>query len=137
MLGQPLGEDPDGAADLDRIMVPVADGSDYGGSLRNPANYNGIVSMKPTTGLLNDVTRLDIFAGQQAIISQAGPLARTVADAELALALASGVATKPVEVRGLRIGCYESLGTFAPAPALARATREAVERCERLRIAHR
>ena len=104
---------------------PLGLGTDIGGSLRNPANYNGIVSMKPTTGLLNDVTRLDIFAGQQAIISQAGPLARTVADAELALALASGVATKPVEVRGLRIGCYESLGTFAPAPALARATREA------------
>jgi len=105
---------------------PLGLGTDIGGSLRNPANYNGIVSMKPTNGRMNDMTRLDVFAGQQAILSQAGPLARTVADVELALSLASGVATPPpVEIRGLRVGFYENLGSFAAAPALARAAREA------------
>lgn len=116
---------------------PLGLGSDIGGSLRNPANYNGIVSMKPTTGRLNDTTRLETFAGQTAIVSQEGPLARTVADAELSLALANGGrdpgglpprplhAAKDVDVRGLRIGYYEELGSFRAAPALARATREA------------
>jgi fatty acid amide hydrolase len=104
---------------------PLGLGTDIGGSLRNPANYNGIVSMKPTTGRMNDMTRLDVFAGQQAIVSQAGPLARSVADVGLALSLASGVVSAPVEVRGLRVGVYEHLGSFAAAPALARATREA------------
>src|SRR5580700_3588023 len=38
---------------------PLGLGSDIGGSLRNPAAFNGIVSMKPTTGRLNDTTRLE------------------------------------------------------------------------------
>src|SRR5712672_4215571 len=29
-------------------MLPLADGSDYGGSLRNPANFNGIVALRPS-----------------------------------------------------------------------------------------
>jgi fatty acid amide hydrolase len=104
---------------------PLGLGTDIGGSLRNPANYNGIVSMKPTAGRLNDVTRLPVFAGQDAIVSQAGPLARTVADVELALAIASGVPAGRVDLRSLRVGYYEQLGSFTPSPALARATREA------------
>jgi amidase len=31
-------------------MLPLADGSDYGGSLRNPANFNGIVALRPSGG---------------------------------------------------------------------------------------
>jgi fatty acid amide hydrolase len=104
---------------------PLGLGTDIGGSLRNPANYNGIVSMKPTPGRLDDVTRLPIFAGQDAIVSQAGPLARTVADVELAYAIASATATQRVDLHGLRIGYYEHAGSFAASPALARATREA------------
>jgi fatty acid amide hydrolase len=93
--------------------------------------------MKPTNGRCNDAIRLDVFAGQTAIPSQAGPLARTVADVELALELANGGrdpavtpprtlrASKDVAVRGLRIGFYEHLGSLRSSPALARATREA------------
>ena len=108
---------------------PLGLGGDVGGSLRNPANYNGIVSMKPTTGRLNDMGRLEIFAGQEGIISQVGPLARTVADAELGHKLANDGRelrdSHAVDVRGLRIGFYEQLGSFRASPALARATREA------------
>jgi fatty acid amide hydrolase len=115
---------------------PLGLGSDIGGSLRNPAAFNGIVSMKPTTGRLNDTTRLETYAGQTAIVSQEGPLARTVADTEFGLEIANGGrdpeglpsrtlrAAKDVDVRGLRIGYYENLGSFRAAPALARATRE-------------
>jgi fatty acid amide hydrolase len=105
---------------------PLGLGSDIGGSLRNPAGYNGIVAMKPTTGRLDTKTRLALFAGEEVIVSQAGPLARTVADAELGLEIASGGRDpRVVDVRGLHIGFYEQLGSFAPAPALARASREA------------
>ena len=113
---------------------PLGLGSDIGGSLRNPANYNGIVSMKPTTGRLNDMSRLETFAGQEGILSQVGPLARTVADAELGLDVANGGRdpavlplrdSRAIDVRGLRIGFYEQLGSFRVSPALARATREA------------
>jgi fatty acid amide hydrolase len=104
---------------------PLGLGTDIGGSLRNPANYNGIVSMKPTAGRLDDMARLPIFAGQDAIVSQAGPLARTVADVELAYSIASGAPASRVDLHGLRVGYYENIGSFAASPALARATREA------------
>ena len=33
-------------------MLPIADGSDYGGSLRNPANFNNVTALRPTVGLV-------------------------------------------------------------------------------------
>ena len=40
------------AAALACCLVPIADGSDLGGSLRNPANFNNIVALRPTVGLV-------------------------------------------------------------------------------------
>jgi fatty acid amide hydrolase len=107
---------------------PLGLGTDIGGSLRSPATVNGIASLKPTAGRLDDRTRLTAFAGQTAIVSQVGPLARTVADLELGLRVANGgeFGSDTTEgVRGLRVGFYDNLEMFAAAPALARATREA------------
>jgi fatty acid amide hydrolase len=116
---------------------PLGLGADVGGSLRSPATSCGIASLMPTAGRLDDTTRLDIFRGQRAILSQEGPMARTVADVALGLELANGgrdpdlLPPRPLRdphatnVRGLRVGFYERAGAFRASPALARAAREA------------
>lgn len=60
-------------------MVPIATGSDTGGSLRNPSAFNGVVGFRPSPGLV---------ANEKAIfspLSVLGPMGRTVADAALLL----------------------------------------------------
>ena len=116
---------------------PLGLGTDIGGSLRVPAAFCGIVSLKPTTGRLDDASRLAIYAGQRTIVSQVGPLARTVADVALGLEIANGGrdpegfpprplgSRRPTSVRTLRVGYYEDAGALRASPAIARATREA------------
>lgn len=57
-------------------MVPIATGSDTGGSLRNPAAYNGIVGFRPSPGLVPSDKRP---LGWNPL-SVLGPMARTVPD---------------------------------------------------------
>jgi Asp-tRNA(Asn)/Glu-tRNA(Gln) amidotransferase A subunit family amidase len=66
--------------------VPLAEGSDMGGSVRIPAAFCGIVGLKPSFGRIP----FEILATQFDALSHFGPLARTVADAALFLALAQG-----------------------------------------------
>lgn len=105
-------------------------GTDIGGSGRIPAAFCGIASIKPTAGRVPDTQRLSVPAGQQAIQSQIAPMARNVADVELAL----GVLNPPhlvlgrspdVDLRRLRVGVFEHDGVFAPGPGVQRAVREA------------
>lgn len=71
------------AAALATGMVPLASGSDTGGSLRNPAAFCGIVGFRPTPGLVANEKRL---LGWSAL-SVAGPMARTVPDVALLLSV--------------------------------------------------
>jgi amidase len=74
------------AAALATGMLPIADGSDMGGSLRNPGNFNNIVGMRPTVGLVPTApTALPILG-----FSVNGPLARTVADTAFLLSVMAG-----------------------------------------------
>ena len=57
-------------------MVPIATGSDTGGSLRNPAAFNGVVGFRPTPGLVPSDKRP--FGWNP--LSVLGPMARTVPD---------------------------------------------------------
>ena len=74
-------------------MVPIATGSDTGGSLRNPAAFCGIVGFRPTPGLVPSEKRALGWSS----LSVLGPMARTVPDACLLLsAMVSDDARDPL-----------------------------------------
>lgn len=67
-------------------MVPLATGSDHGGSLRIPASFCGVVGYRATPGVVPNEERLIT----QTNYSVQGPIARTVADAALLLSVIAG-----------------------------------------------
>jgi amidase len=67
-------------------MLPLADGSDLGGSLRNPANFNNVVALRPTVGLVP--TAPDVMPPPG--FSVKGPMARSVADVAWLLSVMAG-----------------------------------------------
>ena len=74
------------AAALALRMLPVADGTDMMGSLRNPAAYNNVVSLRPSFGRVPSA-EIELFFGQ---LSVAGPMARSVADLAMLLSVMAG-----------------------------------------------
>ncbi|HET7925334.1 MAG TPA: amidase [Rhodanobacteraceae bacterium] len=67
-------------------LMPIADGSDLGGSLRNPGNFNNIVGFRPSVGLTPTWPTQFPLLG----FSVNGPLARTVADIALLMSVMTG-----------------------------------------------
>lgn len=63
-------------------MLPLADGSDFGGSLRNPAAYNNVYGFRPSQGLVPAGPDLDVFHAQMGV---EGPMGRSVRDMALLL----------------------------------------------------
>lgn len=77
-------------------MVPIADGSDFGGSLRNPANFCNVVGFRPSAGR---VPSWPTPAGWFPMSVQ-GPMARTVSDAALMLSAIAGPDPRsPIAIR--------------------------------------
>lgn len=68
-------------------MVPVADGSDFGGSLRNPAAWNNVYGFRPSQGLVPAGPDFEVFQAQMGV---EGPMGRNVADMALLLDVQAG-----------------------------------------------
>ncbi|MFC7738279.1 amidase [Roseomonas sp. GCM10028921] len=155
MRGEPLGalhglpvliKDTEDVVGLACGMAPIASGSDTGGSLRNPAAFNGVVGFRPSPGLVpNEKRGLGWFS-----LSVNRPMARNLADTALMLSAMAGDNTRdplaytlpgepvrrraeryapPLEVRlsSLRLAFTEDFG-FAP-------TERHIRRVFRTRIA--
>jgi amidase len=67
-------------------MLPVADGTDHGGSLRNPGAFNNVLGLRTSYGRVA-TEALDVF---NSTMSVGGPMARTVPDLALLLSVQSG-----------------------------------------------
>jgi len=111
-------------------MVPIADGSDTGGSLRNPANFCNVVGFRPSPGRVPDwPAQLGWFP-----ISVSGPMGRTVEDVALQLSVMCGPDSRsptaieqPGEMfrqslerdfQGIRIAWSRDLGELPVDPAV-------------------
>jgi amidase len=74
------------AAALACGLIPLADGSDMGGSLRNPASFCNVVGLRPTPGRVPAPSE----AAAWFTLGVTGPMARTVADVALLMSVIAG-----------------------------------------------
>ena len=95
-------------------MVPLATGSDTGGSLRNPAAFNGIVGYRPTPGLVPDERRGQGWSA----LSVLGPMARTVPDVAMMLGAMVGDDARDPLATTIRGRTIRTAAEFFPLPEL-------------------
>jgi amidase len=87
-LSRTAGGSSGGAAvGLTTHMLPVADGSDYMGSLRNPAAWNNVFGFRPSQGRVPNLPERDAYLAQ---LGTEGPMGRTVLDVALLLGTQAG-----------------------------------------------
>jgi amidase len=121
-----------GAVSLACGMTPLADGSDSGGSLRNPAAFCNVVGIRPAPGRVATAAMGDAWS----TLSVHGPMARTAADVALFLSVLAGPdARSPISIsepgsrytgdlghnfKGSRIAWFKDMGGIPFDPRILR-----------------
>jgi Asp-tRNA(Asn)/Glu-tRNA(Gln) amidotransferase A subunit family amidase len=119
-------------------------GSDSGGSVREPAHFTGICSLKPTPGRIPARGHLPSCDGPFSILGAIGPMARTIRDVTLLFITLSGQdALDPVsppvglrnesleDLRRVPIGFFEDDGLIPVTPETRKAVQDAARTLER------
>jgi amidase len=110
-------------------MQPIADGSDMGGSLRNPASFCNVVGLRPTQGRVPDPAAAWAYPN----LVTGGPMGRTVEDVALLLSVIAGphrddpmslhedpaalATVTPADLKKLRVAWAPTLGDRVPVDA--------------------
>src|SRR5207248_7218090 len=127
-------------------MLPVADGSDFMGSLRNPAAWNNVFGFRPSQGRVPTWPSQDVWVSQ---LGTAGPMGRTVQDVAMLLEVQAGYdaraplslygserfahALNDVEVNKARVGWLGDLaGYLAMEPGILAACEQGLRRLQDL-----
>ncbi len=134
-----------GAAALAAAMIPLAEGTDFGGSVRTPAAFCGVVGLRTTAGLVPRQPITLPWHDQ----SVTGPMARDVADCALFLDAMTGfsvvsplsvppawesayaIVERADDLRGVRLAYAPAIGPTGIDPEVARLCREATFALER------
>jgi amidase len=126
-------------------MLPLADGSDYGGSLRNPAGWNNVFGFRTSYGVV-PATGPDVWLPSMGV---QGPMARSVEDLALLLSVQAGydghaplslpgdglgyARALKADLKGRRVGWLGDFGGQVPHdPEVLAVTREALKAFETL-----
>ncbi len=115
------------AVGLATHMLPVADGSDMMGSLRNPAGYNNVIGFRPSQGRVPTIPSNDLYYQQ---LATDGPMGRNVEDTIRLLSTLAGYdprsplamrdtlsgfdAYQPVSLRGYSVGWMGDYDGYLP-----------------------
>ncbi len=123
-------------------LLPFADGSDMGGSLRNPANFCGVVGLRPSPGRVPTYPSINLWG----TLGVLGPIARTAEDAAWLLSIQAGddpraalgrcgdptMFREPLDrdFKGARIAWSPSLGGLPVEPGVRDALKQSLKRFE-------
>lgn len=127
-------------------LLPIAEGTDAGGSIRIPASWCGVYGYKASFGRVPFLVKPNAFGNADSPFFFEGPITRTVEDAAIALNVLAGYdsrdpfsLTEPApdftaatrrSIRGLRIAYSPNLDVFPVEPGVADVVRKAVHAFE-------
>lgn len=121
-------------------LVPIAEGTDGGGSIRIPAAWCGVVGFQPSAGRVPSILRPNAFSGVSPFVYE-GAITRTVADAALAMSVLAGphsgdpfcaldtpdlIGSVNRGIEGWKIAYSSDLGVYPVQPEVATVVEEAV-----------